>query len=254
MLIAAALLSLLAFTFDQRLSAMVPGEKEIEQVVQKTLSESILPSPAARAYQAIHPSVVLVHGTPIARADDRLDMAQEHSVGTGVLIVEDGRILTNLHVVSGVRRLRVTFADGTESDAALIAARPEKDLAVLQAQTVPEGLPAATMASTADLREGDQVIAVGYPFGIGPSVSSGVISGFGREHKPPHGSETLTDLIQFDTAVNPGNSGGPLVTPRGEVVGIVTGLLNPTEQPVFIGIAFAVPIEDAAPAAGLPPF
>jgi S1-C subfamily serine protease len=248
------LLSLLVAALFLRLSPTVPGEKEIELVVQKTLSEAVLPSAAARAYQVIQPSVVHVRGLEFPGAKDKDEENEGGSAGTGVLIVEDGRILTNLHVLSGATRIRVTFSDGSESEADLIAARPEKDLAVIKAHVVPAGLPPATMASTSGLSEGDQVIAVGYPFGIGPSISAGVISGFGREHRPPHGGPTLTDLIQFDTAVNPGNSGGPLVTPRGEVVGIVTGLLNPTGTPVFIGIAFAVPIEDAAPAAGLPPF
>ena len=98
------------------------------------------------------------------------------------------------------------------------------------------------------------MIAVGFPFGIGPSVSPGVVSGLKREFRSPDGKRMLTNLIQFDAAANPGNSGGPLVTMDGEVVGIVTAILNPTEQRVFIGIGFAVPIENAAGAAGMPPF
>jgi S1-C subfamily serine protease len=101
---------------------------------------------------------------------------------------------------------------------------------------------------------GDQVVAVGFPFGIGPSVSSGVVSGLRREYRSPEGKRLLTNLIQFDAAANPGSSGGPLVTAEGEVVGIVTGILNPTSQRVFIGIGFAVPIENAAAAFGIPPF
>ena len=105
-----------------------------------------------------------------------------------------------------------------------------------------------------DLQLGDEVVAVGFPFGIGPSVSSGVISGLRREYRSPEGKRLLTNLIQFDAAANPGNSGGPLVTTDGEVVGIVTGILNPTKQRVFIGIGFAVPIENAAAAVGMSPF
>jgi S1-C subfamily serine protease len=101
---------------------------------------------------------------------------------------------------------------------------------------------------------GDRVIAIGFPFAIGPSVSSGVVSGLRREYLSPEGKRLLTNLIQFDAAVNRGNSGGPLVTADGEVVGIVTGLLNPTDQGVFIGIGFAVPIENAAAAVGISPF
>ncbi len=104
----------------------------------------------------------------------------------------------------------------------------------------------ATLRSTADLNVGDPVVAVGFPFGIGPSASAGVVSGLPREYRSPEGKRILTNLIQFDAAANPGNSGGPLVTMDGEVVGIVTAILNPTEQRVFVGIGFAVPIENAA--------
>jgi S1-C subfamily serine protease len=175
-------------------------------------------------------------------------------VGTGVVIVDTGIILTNMHVVAGAQRVQVEFDDGLEADAEVIGVRPEHDLAVLQAKKIPDDLAAATLRSTADLAVGDEVIAVGFPFGIGPSVSAGVVSGLRREHRSPQGKRLLTNLIQFDAAANPGNSGGPLVTADGEVVGIVTGILNPTEHHVFIGIGFAVPIENAAAAIGLSPF
>ena len=110
------------------------------------------------------------------------------------------------------------------------------------------------MRGTGDLSPGDHVAAVGFPFGIGPSVSAGVVSGLKREFRSPEGKRLLTNLIQFDAAANPGSSGGPLVTAEGEVVGIVTAILNPSDQRTFIGIGFAVPIENAAAAAGMPPF
>src|SRR5262249_41831232 len=175
-------------------------------------------------------------------------------IGTGVVILDKGVILTNIHVVDGASRISITFADGLESEAELTGTRPEDDLAVLQAKTLPDDLQAATIQSTAGLAPGDHVTAVGFPFGVGPSVSSGVVSGLGREFRSPEGRRVLTNLIQFDAAVNPGNSGGPLVNSTGEVVGIVTSLMNPTGQKVFIGIGFAVPIENAAMAVGLPPF
>jgi len=110
------------------------------------------------------------------------------------------------------------------------------------------------MRSTGDQMPGDHVIAVAHPFGIGPSVSAGIVSGLQREFRAPDGERALTNLIQFDAAANPGNSGGPLVTADGYVVGIVTAILNPNEQSTFVGIGFAVPIENAAAAAGLSPF
>ena len=125
---------------------------------------------------------------------------------------------------------------------------------MLQALTIPDDLHAATMRSTSGLAPGDAVLAVGFPFGIGPSASQGVVSGLKREFRSPEGQRILTNLIQFDAAANPGNSGGPLVTMDGHVVGIVTAIMNPNQQRTFIGIAFAVPIESAAAGAGLPPF
>lgn len=176
------------------------------------------------------------------------------STGSGVVIVDDGVILTNLHVVAGSKRITVTFHDGSESEAVLIKAWPENDLAVLRAKKIPDDLPAATLGSSANLRPGDEVVAVGFPFGIGPSVSAGVVSGLNREFLSPKGKRVLTRLIQFDAAANPGNSGGPLVTMDGEVIGIVTAILSPNGAGTFIGIGFATTIEAAGGAVGIPPF
>jgi S1-C subfamily serine protease len=211
------------------------------------------PATSADAYERVRGAVVLVRGSPYDGTEE-IDTKAEEAIGSGVVIVDSGIILTNLHVVQGAKRIRVVFADGLEAGANLIGARPEHDLAVLQAQSIPDDLEAATMRATAGLRPGDEVLVVGFPFGIGPSASAGVISGLGREYRSMNGERVLSNLIQFDAAANPGNSGGPLVTKEGEVIGIVTGLLNPTEQRVFIGIGFAVPIENAAAAVGISPF
>jgi S1-C subfamily serine protease len=103
------------------------------------------------------------------------------------------------------------------------------------------------------MRIGDEAYVVGHPFGLYGSMSAGVISGLHRTFQPPNGLPEMTDLIQFDAATNPGSSGGPLLNRYGQVVGIVSMLLNPTDQEVFIGIGFAVPITTAGGAAGLPP-
>jgi S1-C subfamily serine protease len=226
-------------------------QDDIDKAVRHTLEEKPLPSWAAKAYDIVRPSVVKVRDYE-AGEDGREDV--ERGVGTGVVIVDKGIILTNLHVVAGAKRVGVLFWDGTESDADVVSTQPENDLAVLQARTLPDDLQPATLRSTADLQVGDDVMAIGYPFGIGPSASSGVVSGLRREYRSPEGKRVLTNLIQFDAAANPGNSGGPLVTADGEVVGIVTGILNPTNQRFFVGIGFAVPIENAASAFGTPPF
>ena len=226
-------------------------QKDIDAAVLRTLETKTLPSPAAKAYEVIRPSVVRVRGVD---TDPDGDDEVEKGVGTGVVIVDMGIILTNLHVVARAMRVKVVFADGLESDATIIALKPENDLAVLQAKIIPDDLAAATLRSTRDLAVGDHVVAVGFPFGIGPSVSAGVVSGLGAEFRSPEGQRVLTNLIQFDAAANPGNSGGPLVNADGEVVGIVTAILNPTNQGVFVGIGFAVTMESAASAVGLPPF
>ena len=223
----------------------------IDSAVLKTLETAELPSPAAKAYETILPSVVRVMGY-VKSKDGKEDV--EYGVGTGVVIVDKGIILTNLHVVQGAQTIKVMFSDGLETTATIKSVKPEDDLAVLQAKTIPDDMIAATMRSTGDLKPGDHVVAVGFPFGIGPSTSAGVVSGLKRSFKSPEGKQEMTNLIQFDAAANPGNSGGPLVTMDGQVVGIVTAILNPNEQRTFIGIGFAVPIENAAGAAGLPPF
>jgi serine protease DegQ len=249
-------------------------QKDIDAAVLRTLQTAPLPSPAAKAAEIIRPSVVRVVGygpekkTPDAQTQKRGNNVAkgkppeadeppgevERGVGTGVVVVDKGIILTNLHVVAGAEKIKVTFADGLEAPAVITGVQPENDLAVLQAQKLPDDLIPATMRSTADLQPGDEVAAVGFPFGIGPSVSAGVVSGLKRSFRSPEGKQELGNLIQFDAAANPGNSGGPLINMNGEVLGIVTAILNPTQQRTFIGIGFAVPIENAASAAGSPPF
>lgn len=248
-LLAAAALG--AGTVALRPGARALTQKDIDAAVMRTLETNVLPSPAAKAYAAIIPSVVRVMGF-VKSKDGKQDV--EQGVGTGVVIVDKGIILTNLHVVSGAQTIKVTFSDGLETTASVTGMQPENDLAVLQAHKIPDDMIAATMRSTADLMPGDQVVAVGFPFGIGPSTSAGVVSGLGRSFRSPEGKNMLTNLIQFDAAANPGNSGGPLVTMDGQVVGIVTAILNPTQQRTFLGIGFAVPIENAASAVGLHPF
>src|SRR5207247_7930347 len=131
---------------------------------------------------------------------------------------------------------------------------PEHDIAVLRADSPPAKLVPATLGNPNAERVGDEAFVVGNPFGLYSSMSAGVISGFGRSFQPVGSNYKLQDLIQIDAAVNPGNSGGPLLNRYGEVIGIVTGIANPTEQEVFIGIGFAVPINVAGGAAGLPPY
>ena len=236
------------------------SQADIDAAVRSSIEKQPLPSAYATAYAAIRPSVVKVIGSD-SDSEEATGSAQrdspeavQRSTGTGVVIVENGTILTNLHVVSGSKRLRVVFADGLESEAVVVSTQPENDLAVLRARRIPDDLVAATLGSSSQLQPGDQVLAIGYPFGIGPSASGGIVSGLQREFQADDDGKRMTNLIQFDAAANPGNSGGPLIAMDGSVVGIVTAILNPGEAGTFIGIGFAVPIENAAGAAGMPPF
>ena len=229
-------------------------QDDIDAAVARTLEKRPVPSPAIRAYQAVRASIVRVKAIREGVEEDEPSQLMHGATGSGVVIVDRGIILTSLHVVSGASRVRVLFENGLEADAAIVSRHPENDLAVLQAREVPDDLKAATLGPAKDLIEGEHVTAVGFPYGIGPSVSAGVVSGLRREYASPDGERHLSDLIQFDAAANPGSSGGPLVNAAGEVVGIVTAILSPGERPGFSGIAFAVPIETAAGAAGLPPF
>ena len=262
--------------------------EQIDAALRDSISKQPLDAAGVAAYQTILPSVVRVvghsaddeaptakHGAKSqAKADDagrpgakasprtapadpkpgHADPDHNRSVGTGVVIVDKGLILTSLHVVQGAQRITITFFDGSQSEATVVSRQPENDLAVLQARSIPDDLHAATLRSTQGLAPGEAVLAVGFPFGIGPSASQGVVSGLKREFRSPEGERFLTNLIQFDAAANPGNSGGPLVTLDGHVVGIVAAIMNPNQQRTFIGIGFAVPIENAAAAVGMPPF
>ena len=231
-------------------------QDDIDQAVMRTLETKPVPSPAMKAYQAVRSSIVRVSASSPSEADglEEDEYMTRRATGSGVVIIDRGVILTSLHVIAGSSRVRVLFEDGLEADAAVLSVQPEHDLAVLQAKQVPDDLKAATLRSAKHLIEGEHVTAVGFPFGIGPSVSHGVISGLKRQYQSPDGARVLSNLIQFDAAANPGSSGGPLVNAAGEVIGIVTAILGTPEKSAFSGIAFAVPIELAAGAAGLPPF
>lgn len=226
-------------------------QRDIDAAVMHTIEKSVLPSQEARAFERIRRSVVRVVQEGEESATHKKSL---RGVGTGVVIVDKGIILTNLHVVDGADRIKVQFANGLEADALVLQRQPENDLAVIQATEVPDDLMPATLRSTQGLMVGDRVVAVGFPFNIGPSASAGIVSGLKRNYHSPGDDEVLRNLIQFDAAANPGNSGGPLVTMDGEVVGIVTAILSPHQQGTFIGIGFAVPIEIAAAAAGESPF
>lgn len=219
-------------------------EKAVEDYLRR---RPPTPTPANIAFAVIQPSLIVVQGR--SEADQEGDPS---SLGTGVVVDENGTILTCLHVVAGSDKIFVTFADGFETEAQLVSAHADNDLAVLMPDVVPENLVAAILAGSGGLRIGDPVVAVGNPFGLVGSVSQGVVSGLNRT-TGGDGFE-LKGLIQFDAAVNPGNSGGPLLNQQGEVVGLVTALINPTKQNFFVGIGYAITMETAGRAFDIPPW
>jgi S1-C subfamily serine protease len=189
----------------------------------------------AEIYAAVAPSVVTIEG------DD--------SIGTGVVANAEGIVLTAFHVVDGAGTITLTFADGTTSAATVLGADPANDVAALTPATLPTVVVPAVFGSSGRLAVGDEVVAVGNQLGLIGSTTAGVVSGLDRIADSERGSR-ISGLIQFDAAVNPGSSGGPLVNARGETVAIVVSLANPTKSRTFIGVGFAVPIGTALAAGG----
>jgi S1-C subfamily serine protease len=243
----AALLALLLYNLLFPAPAPLTARDLSDTIAQTLASATAPPALSASVYQAVAPSLVLIQAQPAGTTDPK-----DKSLGSGVIINTDGAILTSLHVVEGADDIQLMFADGTQANARIIAAQPENDIAVLSASRLPAVLVPATLGNPNALRIGDEAFALGNPFGLYGSLSAGVVSGLNRSFQPPNRPQRLHGLIQIDAAVNPGNSGGPLVNRAGQVVGIIVGIINPTEQDVFIGIGLAVPINVAAEAAGLP--
>lgn len=245
LLVGAALLG--AALYVTLFPAPVPrSDREIdERIVEAMASATPPPAYSAQVYQAILPSLVYIQIERAGSDDD-----EGRGVGGGVVVNEAGQILTALHVVDGASVIEVHFADGTTSTAEIIASEPENDIAVLAPHQPPEIIVPAVLGSAGAMRVGDEAFAVGNPLGLVASLSAGVISGFDRSIPVRDENRRLEGLIQFDTAVNPGNSGGPLLNRYGQVVGIVTALANPYDQNYFVGIGFAVPIGTAVSVAG----
>jgi S1-C subfamily serine protease len=200
------------------------------------------PARSAVVYDTIAPSLVVIRAGSSdggGTGDGELG-----GLGAGVIVNEDGAILTARHVIAGASEVEVTFADGTEATAQVASEDAANDIAVLMADRPPEVIVPAVLGSSSALHVGDEAFAVGHPLGLTGSLSAGVISGLERSI-PIGDGQTLKGLIQFDAAVNRGNSGGPLLNRDGQVIGIVTALANPSEQGYFIGIGFAVPIGTA---------
>jgi S1-C subfamily serine protease len=230
-------------------------QQQVDEAIANALA-SVTPPPAFSqvVYQAVQPSLVLIQTEGSEAPVPADDQGEGRGLGSGVVVNLDGDILTSLHVVDGATGIWVTFADGTKSPAEIVATQPKDDIAVLRAIQPPPVVVPATVGNPGAVRQGSEAYALGSPFGLYGSVSAGVISGLDRSFTMPSTGRTLTGLFQIDAAVNPGNSGGALVDRDGRLIGIVTALINPTKDDVFIGIGLAVPINVAGGAAGRPPY
>ncbi|WP_375423860.1 S1C family serine protease [uncultured Friedmanniella sp.] len=193
-----------------------------------TPAATATPLPVPDLYRQVVPSVVLV-------------TTSKGSLGSGTVVTDTGTVLTANHVVSGGGGISIVFADGTRSAATISTRNQKTDTATLTPARLPEVVVAATVGG--GVAVGDDVVAIGNPLGLRDSTSAGVVSGLGRTTKTEAGS--VSGLIQFDAAVNPGSSGGPLFDAQGLVVGVVVSIADPGKDDAFAGIGFAVPIGSA---------
>jgi len=244
MALIAVLIYRLAFPGPQPLTT----QDVATNVAQALASATPPPAYSAGVYQAILPSLVLIETKNTGTADQI-----ESGLGSGFVVDDAGDILTSLHVVADADQIQLTFFDGTQSTAQVSSKQPENDIAILRATNPPAQLVPATLGNPNAMRVGDEAYVVGNPFGLYGSMSAGVISGFDRFFQIPNSNVQLKGLIQIDAAVNPGNSGGPLLNRAGQVIGVIEGIANPSGENVFIGIGFAVPITTVTSGMGSPP-
>ena len=250
-----AALTLAAVLLFNLLTPKTPAltQQNVEDAIAGALASQTPPPAFSQVvYQRVQPSLVLIK----TEGDTDPDTTDEDDdgLGSGVVVSLAGDILTSLHVVDGATAIELTFADGSKSPGEIVGEQPENDIAVLRALEPPPTIVPATLGNPGAVTQGSEAYALGSPFGLHGSVSAGVISGLDRSFTMPGSGQTLTGLFQIDAAVNPGNSGGALVDRDGRLIGIVTALVNPTQDDVFIGIGLAVPIDVAGGAAGLLPY
>jgi putative serine protease PepD len=222
LVIAIAVIAALAF----RLGSTSAGS--VAPVATPTPAATATPLAVTDVYGLVAPSVVLI-------------TTSKGSLGSGVIVNDTGTVLTAQHVVAGGGTISVVFADGTKAAATVAAADPKIDIATLTPSKLPEVVVPATLGG--GLAVGSDVVAIGNPLGLRASTTTGIVSGLDRRTKTKAGP--LSGLIQFDAAVNPGSSGGPLLNSRGLLVGVVVSIADPGGDDAFAGIGFAVPIGTA---------
>ena len=225
LVVAMAVITTLAFKLGSSTTAPAADTASTPAPTPSTAT----PLPVPVLYQQVAPSVVLITTT-------------KGSLGSGVIVNDSGLVLTAHHVISGGGRISILFADGTKATAKVAATNPKSDIATLMPAKLPEVVVPAVLGG--GIAVGSDVVAIGNPLGLRDSTTTGVVSGLGRTTKTTSGG-TLSGLIQFDAAVNPGSSGGPLLNAQGLVVGVVVSIADPGKDDAFAGIGFAVPIGTA---------
>jgi putative serine protease PepD len=224
LVVAVAVIAALAF----RLGSTSAASDSTTPSPTPTPAPTATPLAVPALYTQLVPSVVLI-------------TTSRGALGSGTVVTDTGTVLTANHVISGGGELTVVFADGTRAPAEIASADPKNDTALLEPQKLPEVVVAAALGG--GVAVGADVVAMGNPLGLRDSTSSGIVSGLDRTSKTTAGS--VTGLIQFDAAVNPGSSGGPLLDDQGLVVGVVVSIADPGKDDAFAGIGFAVPIGTA---------
>lgn len=190
-------------------------------------------------YQKIAPGVVNVSSTVLER-DFFFNVVPREGAGSGVVIDSRGYILTNHHVIEDANKLEVTFSSGNKVAAKLVGSDPDTDVAVIKVDVRKDKLTVVPLGSSARLKVGQKVLAIGNPFGLGQTLTTGIISSVGRSIRSSSGV-LVEDVIQTDASINPGNSGGPLIDSSGNMIGINTAIFSPTGASV--GIGFAIPVD-----------
>ena len=192
-------------------------------------------------FQSVSPSVVHITNIGIQRSAFSMDVTEiPQGTGTGFVWDEHGHVVTNYHVIQGASSVRVTLADGTTYEGKVIGQAPDKDLAVVKIDAQPSRLMKIAVGTSSDLQVGQKVLAIGNPFGLDQTLTTGVISGLGREIKSVT-QRRISDVIQTDAPINPGNSGGPLLDSHGRLIGVNTAIYSPSGASA--GIGFAIPVD-----------
>jgi len=227
LLVAIVIIAGLAF----RLGSVSATSDRPPQTPTPSGAKTPTPLPVTGLYRQVVPSVVLI-------------TTSKGSLGSGTIVTDTGTVLTANHVISGGGSISILFADGTKSAATVKATSPKTDIATLTPKKLPEVVVAATLGG--GVAVGSDVVAIGNPLGLRDSTTTGVVSGLNRTSTTKTGkagkTTSLSGLIQFDAAVNPGSSGGPLLNEQALVVGVVVSIADPGRDDAFAGIGFAVPI------------